>query len=301
MMESYFQAQFVLVLLILQSAYTHAIGNHSKQSLKCPLVHNQDHPPTRLKCNGKTRSTEKVWDPRSVFNMTARQAFDIIELIQQKKGDCSKAVVDGKAPIPLLDIRFESSGFRDIAEVAIRTANMVSDLLTRGACAGDLDNPVFLGDPTAGLNDDFLYSIVHSNIQNHDLMFGSGIWFLKNTYKNRTYFAPYAYKKKEDGFLRVKDLSTTWGPAHTNFLPFLESIAKNRTFMCRSSYFTPRKNQTADEISRHFTHPIGEYIDGLWGRPYFECSTTKAWIVGFFVPFFTVRYNRPSDNALEML
>ena len=291
----------VIVALFLLLVPSYGSNYHPPQSLKCPLAHNMEHPPTKFNCNGKNRSTDKVWDPRAVFNMTARQAFALIELIQEEKGDCSKTVIDGKAPIPLLDIRFESKGFRDIAEVAIRTANMISDLLTRGACAGNLDNPVFLGDPTFDLNDDFLYSIVHSNIQYHKLMFGSGIWFLKNTYKNRTYFAPYAYKKKEDGFLRIKDLSTTWGPAHTNFLPFLESIADKRTFLCKSSYFTPRKNQTADEVTRHFTHPVAEYIDGLWGRPYFECSTTKAWVVGFFVPFFAVRYDRPSDDAIEMM
>ena len=299
-MELYLQVRVTLPLFFLITS-SHGINNHPKQSLKCPLSHNKEHPPTSFNCNGKNRSTDKVWDTRSVFNMTARQAFEIIELIQQEKGDCSKAVIDGKSPIPLLDIRFESRGFRDIAEVAIRTANMMSDLLTRGACAGDLDNPEFRGDPTAELNDDFLYSIVHSNIQSHQLMFGTGIWFLKNTYKNRTYFAPYAYKKKEDGFLRIKDLSTTWGPAHTNFLPFLESVSNNRTFSCRSSYFTPRKNETADEVPRHFLSPFAEYIDGLWGRPYFECSTTKAWIVGFFVPFFAVRYDRPSDDPIEML
>ena len=296
--RSHFHVSLALFLLIVCS---NGSNLYLQQSLTCPLAHNKQSPPTNFNCNGKNRSTHKVWDPRSVFDMTAREAFAIIELIQQEKGDCSKAVIDGKASIPLLDIRFESSGFRDIAEVAIRTANLMSDLLTRGSCGGDLDNPIFRGDPTAELNDDFLFSVVHSNIQDHQLMFGSGIWFLNSTYKNRTYFAPYAYKKKEDGFLRVKDLSTTWGPAHTNFLPFLESIAKNRTFLCKSSYFTPRKNQTTDDVTRHFMQPFAEYIDGLWGRPYFECSTTKAWIVGFFVPFFAVRYDRPSDNPLEML
>ncbi|XP_065062644.1 probable G-protein coupled receptor CG31760 isoform X3 [Rhopilema esculentum] len=286
----------MLPLLILSMQHPH--GN---VSLNCTLMHGQLHPPTLMNCNGKNRSAGKVWDPRAVFNMSAREAFDIIESIHEAKGDCNKLVTEGKKPIPLLNIRFESTSFRDIANVAIRTANMMSDLLNRGACAGDLKNPVFRGNSTANMSEDFLFSIVKSNMQNHQRMFGSGIWFLENKYKSQKYFAPYAYRRKEDGYLRIKDLSTTWGPAHTNFLPFLESIANNRTYLCRSSYFTPRKNQTADEKIRHVVHPIAEYDDGLWGRPHFECSTTRAWIVGFYVPFFATRYDKPSDDPIEMM
>lgn len=294
--------KFLLALLSIV-ALTRGFDDHvhPEESTDCPLVQGEHHPPTKFSCDGKSRSTERVWDTRTFYNMTAREAFAIIEKIQEKKGDCSKAVIEGDKLIPLLNIRFESSGFRSIAEVAIRTANMMSDLLTRGACAGNLQNSTFFDDPTAWLNDDFLFSIVHSNIQNHAKMFGSGIWFLKNKYKNRTYFAPYAYKKREDGYLRAKDLSTTWGRAHTGFLPYIASIARNRTFLCRSSYLTPRKNQTTDEVTRHVTHPVAEYIDGLWGRPYFECSTTRAWIVGFFVPFFTVTYDNQTDSHLEVM
>lgn len=281
--------------------YTFEDKDHSLKSLDCPLVHGELHPKPTLFCNGKNRSTDQVWDTRDLFHMTAREALGIIEVIQNEKGNCDRGVIEGKKFIPLLNIRFQGESFRSIAEVAVRTANTMTDLLTHGACGGDLNNPKFDGDPTANMSDDFLFSIVHHNMQYHRLMYGSGIWFLKNKYKNRTYFSPYAYRKKEDGYLRVKDLSTTWGPAHTSFLPYMRDVARNRTFICKSSYFTPPKNETADGDAHHHTHAVAEYIDGMWGRPYFECGTTRAWIVGYFVPFFAVRYDKPDDDALEVM
>eukprot|EP00794_Sanderia_malayensis_P012065 gene12065-13308_t len=270
--------------------------------LDCPFVHGKIHPDSLGPCNGVNRSTTQVWDSRQVFNITGRQALELIDAIKEAKGDCSKAVVDGKVPIPLLNIRFNSDTFRHVADTAIRTANLVSDLINKGACSGDLDNQKFYGDPTANMSDSFLYSVVRTNMQKDELMFGSGIFFLDGKYKRRSgYFAPYAYKKKDDRYLHVKDLSTSWGRAHTDFVAFLATLARNRTFNCQSSYFMPRKNQSASYPARHVTHAVVEYIDGLWGRPYFECSTTKAWLVGYFIPFFATRYDKPTDDPLEVM
>ena len=289
----------VLLSAILSVAFS--ADKHPAASTICPLVHGKGHPPPEIFCNGKNRSNYVVWDTRAVFDMTARKAFGVISAIHKAEGDCSKAVLEGKAKIPILNIRFESSSFQPTANVAIRTANLVSDLLTRGACAGDLVHPRFFGNPTWNMSDDFFFSVVKSNMQHHEYMLGSGIWFLNGTYKNRTYFAPYAYRKRGDDYIRVKDLSTTWGKAHTEFLTHLEGVAKNRTFLCMSSYFTPPRKNGTDSIPRHVTHPVADKSDSMWSRPYFECSTTKSWIVGFFVPFFFTRYDRPADDPLQMM
>ncbi len=292
----------VLLLLLLSGDDTSCGFVHSQEALAaCPLLHGEAHPDNFTPCNGVNRTKTQVWDPRDLFNVTGREALTLIDAIRDVKGDCSKAVVDGKKLIPLLNMRFNGETYRHVMKTALRTANLVSDLLNKGACNGNFEETRFYGDPTANLSDSFLFSVLRSNMQADDLILASGIWFLKGKYKKREYFAPYAYKKKVDQRVRVKDLSTSWGEAHTSFLPFLEKLAKNRTFLCQSSYFSPRKNQSASLPARKITHAFTEYIDGLWGRPYFECGTTKAWTVGYFAPFFATRYDKPADDPLEMM
>ena len=260
----------------------------------CPLAHGKIRPPQQAFCNGKNRTKYKLWDKRPFKDMTNKEAFAVISAIHEAKGNCSKG-------LPILNIRFKGNAFQETADVAIRVANLMSQLLTRGACAGNLDNPKFFGNPTWNLTDEYLFAFVKSNLQQYGYMFGTSIYFLKNKYKNRTYFAPYVYRDRRTNYLLVKDLSTDFKPAHTNFLTYLESVGRTRTFMCNSSYYMPRKNDTADFAARPMTHPVVDYTDSFWSRPYFECSTSKSWVLGYWAPFFATRYDRPADDPLEMM
>ena len=273
------------------------------QNLTCPIWKPGEHHPEPLAtCDGRNRTTEPVRDTRKVFNMTGREALTIIDEVRRGQGDCEAFYKNNaEGLIPLLNIRFESDQFRQQVEHALRNANFLSDLFTRGPCAGDFTHGNFTGDPTLDIADSLLYSVMRNNMEGEPLIFGSAFWFKKGVYKNRTYFAPYAFKKKEDRYLRVKDLSTTWGKVHTVFLSFMQTRTENRSYLCKTSYFSPRKNQSADHKQRYLVHAEMEYIDGMWGRPYFECTTSKAWIVGYFVPFFRIRYDKKPENSLEFM
>lgn len=271
-----------------------AVKGSQQNAQLCPLAHGKIHPPQQTFCNGKNRTNYKLWDKRPFKDMTSHEAFAVISAVNEARGNCSKLV-------PVLNIRFKGNAFQETADVAIRVANLMSELLTRGACAGDLENPKFYGNPTWNLTDEFLFASVKSNLQQYGYMLGASLWFLKNKYKNRTYFAPYVYRIKKTNRLLVKDFSTYFKPVHTKFLTYLESIGRTRTFMCNSSYYIPRKNDTADFAARPMTYPVVDYTDSFWSRPYFECSTSKSWVLGYWAPFFAVRYDRPADDPLEMM
>ena len=282
------------IVLLSSLLCTVAVKGSQQNAQLCPLAHGKRRPPQQAFCNGRNRTNYKLWDTRPYKDMTNQEAFAVISAIHEAKGNCSKRV-------PVLNIRFKGNAFQEIADVAIRVANLMSQLLTRGACAGNLDNPKFYGNPTWNLTDEFVFATVKSNLQQYGYMYGASLWFLKNKYKNRTYFAPYVYRDRGTNYLLMKDLSTDFKAVHTNFLTYLESIGRTRTFMCNSSYYIPRKNDTADFAARSMTQAVVDYTDSFWSRPYFECSTSKSWVLGYWAPFFATRYDRPADDPLEMM
>ncbi|XP_031561759.1 probable G-protein coupled receptor CG31760 [Actinia tenebrosa] len=224
-------------------------------------------------------SRPQIEDTRpSVFGMTAREALRIIDKIRLEDSDCEKMLETRSMEV--LRIKYENTVYNRQAEIAIRTANLVTDILPTGSTKslpGQPSKSVLLS------NNDILYSIVRNNVESDSLIFGSAVIF--NNYPNfGTWYAPYAYGNLNDPFIKVKDLSTTWSYLHELFVNFVKAKSLGRPFPQRTTYFFPRYNKTSDKPQVNLTHFFVESLDGLWTRPYYECTTSRAWQITYTAP-----------------
>ena len=234
---------------------------------KDPSVINPERPP--------------VLDNRTgAFAMSAREALDEIEEVHSGKVDC-KRMLETRG-LKILRLKYKDSAYTEQANVAIRTSNLVADLLPTGSI-GKM-NASHAGKVLQD-HEELLFSIVRNNLESDPLIVGSALIFDNYTYRSGyRYFAPYAYKNVGDPFIKVKDLSTSWSYLHVAFVKMMKSKAVDRPFPTRTTYFSPRFNQTTDLPRFAVTHTFAEALDGLWTRPYYECTTSRSWIVTFTVP-----------------
>jgi len=258
---------FVLVVLVvlpcLPRAYAdNALAESEKSSLDDPSIENPDRPPV-------------IDDRPGVFNMTARQALKAIEEVNNGSVDCKTMLAERS--LKLLYFKYENSVYTDQANVAIRSANLVSDLIPSGS-AKSLN---LTGESVLREHKQVLYSIVRNNLETDPLIVGSAIIFDNNSYINYSFYAPYAYRNTNDSFIKVTDLSATWSYLHEAFVKLMRMKSSNRSFPTRSTYFYPR---SLNDKGVTLTHRFVESIDGLWSRPYFECSTLRAWVITYTSP-----------------
>lgn len=218
----------------------------------------------------------QILDTRpNAFGMTAREALRIIDKIQREEADCGTMLETRSMEV--LRIKYENSVYKQQAHMAIRTANLISDLLPSGSAkAKQSEESVFLN------NKNILFGIVRNNVESDGLIFGSAVIF--SAFPNFTWYAPYAYRNLHDPFIKVKDLSTTWSYLHELFVNFVRLKSVNRPFPRRTTFFYPRRNDTSDFDQVNLTHYFAESLDGLWTRPYYECTTSKAWQITYTVP-----------------
>ena len=221
----------------------------------------------------------QVADTRpGAFAMSAREALKEIDEVHTGKVDCKLMLAT--RGLKILRLKYKDSVYTQQANIAIRTANMVSDLLPTGSMGK-------MGGDRKVLqkNEQLLYSIVRNNVENDPVILGSAVMFYNHSFSgNYEFFAPYAYRNTTDPHIQVKDLSTSWSYLHEAFVAFTRSKALGRPFPRRTTLFAPRFNQTADKPWRRITHVFAEGLDGLWTRPYYECTTTKTWVVTYTVP-----------------
>ena len=225
-----------------------------------PSIDNRDRPPL-------------VDDRPGVFNMTARQALKAIEEVQNGSVDCKTMLAERS--LKLLYFKYENSVYTDQANLGIRTANLVSDLLPTGS-AKSLN---LTGESVLRGHEEVLYSIVRNNLENDPLIVGSSIIFDNNSYINYSFYAPYAYRNSDDPFIKVTDLSANWSYLHEAFVKLMRKKSHERRFPKRSTYYYPKDGKQVT-----VTHRFVESIDGLWSRPYFECSTLRAWVITYTSP-----------------
>lgn len=223
-------------------------------------------------------SRPQIEDTRpSVFGMTAREALRIIDKIRGEDSDCEKMLETRSMEV--LRIKYENTVYKRQAEIATRTANLVTDMLLTGSAKslpGQPSNSVLLSDKN------ILYSTVRNNVESDSLIFGSAVIF--NSYPNFGWYAPYAFRNLNDPFIKVKDLSTTWSYLHELFVNFVKTKSRGRPFPMRTTYFFPRYNKTSDKPQVNLTHFFVESLDGLWTRPYYECTTSRAWQITYTAP-----------------
>lgn len=216
-----------------------------------------------------------VDDRPGVFNMSARQALKAIEEVHNGSVDCKTMLAERS--LKLLYFKYENSVYTDQANLGIRTANLVSDLLPTGS-AKSLN---LSGGSVLRTHEQVLYSIVRNNLENDPLIVGSSVIFDNNSYINYSFYAPYAYRNSDDTFIKVADLAANWSYLHEAFVKLMRKKSDNRPFPTRSTYFYP-PSENGTEIT--LTHRFVESIDGLWSRPYFECSTLRAWVITYTSP-----------------
>ena len=227
-----------------------------------PSIQNPDRPPV-------------VDDRPGVFNMTARKALEAIEEVHNGSVDCKTMLAE--RDLKLLYFKYENSVYTQQANLAIRTANLISDLLPTGSAkALNLS-----GESVLRRHKEVLYSIVRNNLENDPLIVGSAIIFDNNSYVNYSFYAPYAYRNADDPFIKVTDLSANWSYLHEAFVKLMRVKLLNRSFPIRSTYFNRRsRGETELKLSHYFV----ESKDGLWSRPYFECTTSRAWLITYTSP-----------------
>ena len=217
-------------------------------------------------------------DRAGVFTMTARQALKAIEEVHNGTVDCKTMLAERS--LKLLFLKYENSVYTSQANLAIRTANLISDLLPTGS-AKALN---ISGEPVLKTHEEVLYAIVRNNLENDPLIMGSAIIFDNNTYVNSSFYAPYAYRNSNDSFIKVTDLSSTWSYLHEAFVRLMRNKSHDRPFPIRTTYFYPQRNGSNAPQLLKLTHRFVESIDGLWSRPYYECTTARAWVITYTSP-----------------
>lgn len=217
-------------------------------------------------------------DRAGVFTMTARQALKAIEEVHNGTVDCKTMLAERS--LKLLFLKYENTVYTAQANLAIRTANLISDLLPTGSAK------IFniSGEPVLKSHEEVLYAIVRNNLENDPLIMGSAIIFDNNSFVNNSFFAPYAYRNSNDSFIKVTDLSASWSYLHEAFVRLMQNKSHDRPFPTRTTYFYPRRNGSYAPQPLKLTHEFVESIDGLWSRPYFECTTARAWVITYTSP-----------------
>ena len=292
--------ELILVYIVL-CCYSFSKYHFLQAQLQRSVRLNAGDPMPFTPCNGQGRTKEPVTDTRPIYNMSGRDALNIIETVRRSQGDC--ASFKANRIMPVLSIRFEN-GVKLLgqAQHAIRIANQMSNLLTTADCGGKFNVSSCGGDSIdIARNPGYFYSLVRNTYEADKQVLGSGIVFEQNVRKEMEYFAPYSLKNENDSYFTVKDLSTTWGLQYLEFLEYLRTIAKSRSYLCKTVLFTPRKNQSMDRNSVFKTQPLVEYTDGLWGRPYYQCEATRLWMVPYVIPFFSVRNNSKQADILQFM
>lgn len=289
-----FKANEAVICNVLSSIFTlliiSCIVQSSSTRESCPIRGKGNY----TTCNGLPRSTDPVIDDRPVYSdMSGRRAIDFISRIATGKADCQQ-----NKSLPTLSIRYERTiAFRKQAENAIRIANQLSYLLTRGSCGAEESRAPYNMNNVS--YDHYLFSLVRNTFEVDKKVMGAGIIFRKDALKSKEYFAPYSLTRNKS--YEVRDRATKIVNEEKLLLQYLQHRARNRNFACFTSLFTPNINESHDGRDVFLTQPYVEYIDGLWGRPYFECYSSKRWLVPYMAPFFKLNYTAERNNMLDFM
>ena len=187
------------------------------------------------------------------------EALDYVEAIERQRHNCTFG--------PTLNLQYSKGRWKEEAKITVRAANLLSFLSRRTASH-------ILGSHQDDV--DFLYAIVRANVDNYRQVFGSGIAFDTNLYRDYKIFCPYAFSTP-DGVVLAKDLSIGY-PYHNNktdwfWMPY--------QMFYNYSYEEPSLSASGDGKTSALT-----LDDGYWTMPYFDCGGGDVWMVTFSMPFF---------------
>eukprot|EP00090_Calanus_glacialis_P009944 TRINITY_DN1832_c0_g1_i1.p1 TRINITY_DN1832_c0_g1~~TRINITY_DN1832_c0_g1_i1.p1 ORF type:complete len:847 (+),score=167.28 TRINITY_DN1832_c0_g1_i1:123-2663(+) len=198
--------------------------------------------------------------------------------------------------------------FKNEALMAVRTANFISAFLQVVDPSEVFPGTRIVDRP---LNEDQMIGEALAMVMGNSRVWSAGIYFDANQFTNRTYFAPYAYKKQfNTRKFEVEDLArlntsdtlytnkkwfkkikSRWG----NFYDNLEKHWLKMFFRSRSGGRDQSKfgDGVYDDIYlRRYEH-FPEYYraanleQGIWTAPYFDCNgLVPRWKITYASPFF---------------
>ncbi|OXU20878.1 hypothetical protein TSAR_014574 [Trichomalopsis sarcophagae] len=185
--------------------------------------------------------------------------------------------------------------YENEAKMATRLANFISSFL-------QVSDPeeVYSGKRVADkpLNEDQMIAEVVALLFGNSRIWSAGVYWDRNKFTNRTYFAPYGYKEKlNDLKLKVEDLArlNTTEELYTNNEWF--QLLKNRWAANHDDlekYFLKmmvRYNETGESLKKYEHYPTSyraaNLNHGYWTVPYFDCNgKVKKWLITYASPFF---------------
>ncbi|XP_011499880.1 PREDICTED: uncharacterized protein LOC105363792 isoform X2 [Ceratosolen solmsi marchali] len=193
------------------------------------------------------------------------------------------------------DVGFGADEFyENEAKMAARLSNFISSFL-------QISDPeeVYSGKRIADkpLNEDQMIAEVVALLFGNARIWSAGIFWDRNKFTNRTFFAPYAYKEERNALkLKVEDLAR---------LNTTEIYMKNEWFQLLKNrwsanhddlekYFLKmmvRYNETGESLKKYEHYPTyyraANLNHGYWTVPYFDCNgKVKKWLITYASPFF---------------
>ncbi|XP_013395484.2 uncharacterized protein LOC106162679 [Lingula anatina] len=210
----------------------------------------------------------------------ATLALKYIESVS--KNNCSTGTQES------LPVEFDQNAWKDYALVAVRTANLLTKLI-HAAEEGNITESNIIH------NDQFLFSLVQTNVEANDLIFGSAIAWEPDTYPGYHTFCPYAFRK--NGAVEAFDLSLNYNyllPSTEWYINIKSVDWSNMTVVTHTSSL---RNNHSHAANKSVDHPLTELSNGHWTMPYFDCGGGDIWMVTFSAPFF----HKNASNGLTFL
>ncbi|XP_070575540.1 metabotropic glycine receptor-like [Ptychodera flava] len=225
---------------------------------------------TVLTVNGTRRSPEDE----------VQAALEYVAEVERTRDNCTF----GKA----LPLTYDDSRWEHEALVAVKAANLLTDLLTTETDHMKGREP----------EDDYLlYSVVRSNVEEFPTIVGSAIAFDKYYYRQYELFCPYAWRYT--GIVNTKDLSIGYNyhdPAADWFSVPYEWYKNVSSDITKSTEQTDNATNPNDsDAGNKAGFPLVAIDHGYWTYPYFDCGGGDVWMITFSVPFFRI-VNR-SDSS----
>ncbi|CAH1791074.1 unnamed protein product [Owenia fusiformis] len=181
----------------------------------------------------------------------------------------------------VLPVQFSQDVWSEYANVAVRTANLLSKSLT-------LNGGTFSAD-----KESFLFDVVRNNVAGNTLIFGSAIAVEDWVYTPYQTFCPYSYK---DEFVHAFDLSLSYDYMDngTEWYHTLRVKDWSNSPLTKDKV-KYRLNSTHHAIEIDFVQPTVDIADGHWTYPYYDCGGGNIWMVTYSSPILMVDSSPPGN------
>lgn len=185
--------------------------------------------------------------------------------------------------------------FENEAKMAVRLANFISAFLQISD-----PNEVYSGKRVADgpLTEDQMIGETLALVLGNNRIWSSGMYWERNKFTNRTYFAPYAYKTDlNTRKFKVEDLARLNKTAEIytgkQWFQFLKQRWSSN-FDSLEKYYMKiniRFNESGEYSQKYEHYPNSYYAanmdHGYWTTPMFDCDGyVKQWLITYAVPFF---------------